>query len=175
LSFYLEELIFQNENLDLGLDALRSTLDLFFHKTCLLTEFIYHLCHFDCLISINSRVLLLSTRCLLMLMRHEHFKYLKKNWRNFEKQLRPTMVNGYTCWINNVFLIAWFCLSGLDTVQARQASGTGCGIRSWNTLFVWSSTFNSCGAVVCARKYRRSTKHISCGFDVGQWRWIASA
>jgi len=33
-------------------------------------------------------------------------------------------------WINNVFLIAWFCLSGLDTVQARQVSGTGCGIRS---------------------------------------------
>jgi hypothetical protein len=43
LTLDLEELNCRNKNLDVGLDALRSTLDLFLHKTSLLVEFICHL------------------------------------------------------------------------------------------------------------------------------------
>ena len=42
-SFDLNELICQNKNLDVCLDALGYNLDLFLHKTYLLTEFICHL------------------------------------------------------------------------------------------------------------------------------------
>ena len=43
LSFDLENLNYRNKDLDADLDALRCTLDLFLHKTCLLVELIYHL------------------------------------------------------------------------------------------------------------------------------------
>jgi hypothetical protein len=43
LNLDLEELNFPNKNLNVNLDALGSKLDLFFHKTCLMTEFICYL------------------------------------------------------------------------------------------------------------------------------------
>jgi hypothetical protein len=43
LNFDLKELNCRNKDLDVNLDALGCNLDLFFHKTCLLAEFMCHL------------------------------------------------------------------------------------------------------------------------------------
>jgi hypothetical protein len=106
LTFDLEELNCRNKDLDVGLDALRSTLDLFLHKTCLLAKF---MCHLRKIISLSYELFFLLKFGRLIGLQVRNPKTLSLHLMDFSS-LRYSSRNGQRQYWKN----ARFVFEGCD-------------------------------------------------------------
>ena len=72
-----------------------------------------------------------------------------------------------------IFILTSFCFPGMETVDGREVIGASWKYVRSPVFCIWSIEMHSCGSVMRATKAGRQTKYVICGFDVGQWEFIA--